>query len=47
MDITIDYKNICGEIKPMHGVNNAPFVPKDYGNPGLFQNCLLYTSRCV
>lgn len=37
MDITIDYKNICGEIKPMHGVNNAPFVPKDYGNPGLFQ----------
>lgn len=37
MEVTIDFSKTCGRIKPMHGVNNVPFVPQDYGNSGLFQ----------
>lgn len=36
-EYTIDFSKACGRIKPMHGVNNVPFVPQDYGNSGLFQ----------
>ncbi len=37
MECTIDFTKTCGRIKPMHGVNNVPFVPGDYGDSGLFQ----------
>ena len=37
MIITINGQEKCGRIKPMHGVNNVPFTPQDYGDSGLFR----------
>lgn len=37
MKLTVHGTKSLGRIKPMHGVNNVPFVPVNYGNSRLFE----------